>query len=425
MLRLVQLPLGSDAIEAVTAANPAEATFTALNMDPDSAAESFTFTGRTDVSFPVPYLTPASGTNTGLAFDLFPKGSPGDVSGIAPCWFDLCSTDIAADTNNFECLRIAKKAGGYAFIECAKGGTGTVRALALQPTTGNVIIAGTTDNGFKLEVNGTARVTGVFSLGTDSSAAGGFIFNAAAGNTRDIAFRSAGVNRWWFRVDGTAESGSDAGSDFQLTARTDAGGAIDSPISIVRAAGGTMTLSRPVSVSNSTASTSPTTGAFLVTGGAGVSGALYVGGTTLEVQSASTCLLRMKNVDTSMAVNQVYGSIEWEGSDASSNASGVRAKISALDTSATGATDVVFSNTTAASTTLNDRIRMVSTGSLLLGAQSALATNATAGFVYIPGGAGAPTGTPTSYTGLTALYVDQTNSKLYFFSGGAWRDAGP
>ena len=55
----------------------------------------------------------------------------------------------------------------------------------------------------------------------------------------------------------------------------------------------------------------------------------------------------------------------------------------------------------------------------------ATATNASNGFLYVPGCAGTPTGTPAAYTGRVPIVVDTTNNKLYFYSGGAWRDAGP
>ena len=55
----------------------------------------------------------------------------------------------------------------------------------------------------------------------------------------------------------------------------------------------------------------------------------------------------------------------------------------------------------------------------------ALATSATDGFLYVPTCAGTPTGTPTTQTGTAPLVVDSTNNKLYFYSGGQWRDAGP
>jgi hypothetical protein len=68
----------------------------------------------------------------------------------------------------------------------------------------------------------------------------------AAGNARDILFQSGTVNRWGIRANATAEGGSDAGSDFQLQAYTDAGALIDTPIAITRAAAGAMTFTRSI-----------------------------------------------------------------------------------------------------------------------------------------------------------------------------------
>jgi hypothetical protein len=53
------------------------------------------------------------------------------------------------------------------------------------------------------------------------------------------------------------------------------------------------------------------------------------------------------------------------------------------------------------------------------------ATTATDGFLYVPTCAGTPTGVPRTKTGFSPIVVDTTNNKLYFYSGGAWRDAGP
>jgi len=69
--------------------------------------------------------------------------------------------------------------------------------------------------------------------------------------------------------------------------------------------------------------------------------------------------------------------------------------------------------------------RITATGSFVAGAQAALATTATDGFLYVPTCAGTPTGTPTAITGMAPIVVNTTNNKLYFYSGGAWRDAGP
>lgn len=55
---------------------------------------------------------------------------------------------------------------------------------------------------------------------------------------------------------------------------------------------------------------------------------------------------------------------------------------------------------------------------------AALATNATKGFLMIPGGAGIPTGVPADIpTGQVPLYYDTTNNKLYAYNG-AWKASG-
>jgi len=71
------------------------------------------------------------------------------------------------------------------------------------------------------------------------------------------------------------------------------------------------------------------------------------------------------------------------------------------------------------------RVRALQSGSVLAGAGAALSTSATDGFLYVPTCAGTPTGIPTAQTGLAPIVINTTNNKLYFFSGGSWRDAGP
>jgi hypothetical protein len=70
-------------------------------------------------------------------------------------------------------------------------------------------------------------------------------------------------------------------------------------------------------------------------------------------------------------------------------------------------------------------MRVTSDSNIVAGASAALATTATNGFLYVPTCAGTPTGTPTAITGMAPIVVNTTNNKLYFYSGGAWRDAGP
>lgn len=76
-------------------------------------------------------------------------------------------------------------------------------------------------------------------------------------------------------------------------------------------------------------------------------------------------------------------------------------------------------------TTPTERMRVDSSGNVVAGGSVALATTATNGFLYVPTCAGTPTGTPNAITGMAPIVVNTTNNKLYFYSGGAWRDAGP
>jgi hypothetical protein len=70
------------------------------------------------------------------------------------------------------------------------------------------------------------------------------------------------------------------------------------------------------------------------------------------------------------------------------------------------------------------RVVITAAGNVSVGA-GAVATSATDGFLYVPTCAGTPTGTPTTVTGFAPIVVDTTNNKLYFYSTGVWRDAGP
>lgn len=73
-----------------------------------------------------------------------------------------------------------------------------------------------------------------------------------AGFTGGLNFLTAGSARWGIYVTEAAETGADAGSNFRIRARTDGGVLIDDPISIVRAAGGAITLSRALTLTNVT-----------------------------------------------------------------------------------------------------------------------------------------------------------------------------
>lgn len=305
-----------------------------------------------------------------------------------------------------------------------------------------------------LTYNGTTQLT----VGSGSGIAT-VVMDGGAGSERRFYFRTGGSDRWKILASSTAESGSNAGSDFVINARDDSGTSIDNAMTITRAANGAITLGSTrslvlgeatlirnrltvnegggtlpsvsgfqivaartaagnnavitviaaddgvsifnfgdtsnaaigafryshvtdsmafrtngatdrltissagvVNITATTASTTTGTGALTVGGGIGVAGAGYFGGTTLQVESGTTALLRMKNTDTTLSVSQEIGAIEWESSDASTDAAGVRARIVAVETAGNGKTDIVFYNTTNSSVTLTERLRLGDTG---------------------------------------------------------------
>jgi hypothetical protein len=68
-----------------------------------------------------------------------------------------------------------------------------------------------------------------------------------------------------------------------------------------------------------------------------------------------------------------------------------------------------------------ERLRINAAGSILVGT-AALATSATDEFLYIPSMAGAPSGTPTDHSNLSAMVHDTTNNRFYLYDhvSNAW-----
>lgn len=93
-----------------------------------------------------------------------------------------------------------------------------------------------------------------------------------------------------------------------------------------------------------------------------------------------------------------------------------------IDASVTGR-PYVFAKADTLGTAATDYLTITGGGGLVVGPQVALATNATDGFLYVPKSSGAPTGTPTAYTGKIPIEVDDTNNKIWAYVGGAWKYA--
>lgn len=98
-----------------------------------------------------------------------------------------------------------------------------------------------------LRVGGGATFNGNVRIAT-LGATDGLSISRPTSTVAGINFATAGSNRWGIYVTETAESGGDAGSNFRLRARTDAGVFLDDPMTIVRAAGGTIQFNRDVTL---------------------------------------------------------------------------------------------------------------------------------------------------------------------------------
>jgi len=99
--------------------------------------------------------------------------------------------------------------------------------------------------------NGISATTGAFSGVVTASPR--FDADGANGANRGLRILTNGAQRWLLRANTDTESGSNAGSNFALTAYDDAGNTIDSPLTIARVAGGAMTLNRPAVISGNLA----------------------------------------------------------------------------------------------------------------------------------------------------------------------------
>lgn len=254
---------------------------------------------------------------------------------------------------------------------------GTLTVSGATTLKGALSVGGATVLSSNLTVGGTLTVSGTTTLKGNVSVSATTVvignpttatiatLDAPAGSVSRLTLRTGTSDRWRFERTATAESGADAGSNAQLIACTDAGVAIDVPVVITRAALGVIELRRPLRLLD----------AISVSAAATLQG-------TLTVSGAAT----FKGTISTSAGATIGGTLS-----------------------------------VSAAATFKDAISVA--GNAAVG--TARSTDATTGFLYIPSCPGTPTGTPVSVTGAIPVIVDSTNNKLYFYSGGAWRDAGP
>lgn len=152
-------------------------------------------------------------------------------------------------------------------------------------------------------------------------------------------------------------------------------------------------------------------------------GVTYTNASTLYISSAPSAGTNV-TITNAFAINVASGASYFGGQVQGSAGTASAPTFSRFGDTNTG---MFFpaDDTLAISTAGTERMRITSTGNIVAGGSVALATTATDGFLYVPTCAGTPTGTPTTITGMAPIVINTTNNKLYFYSGGAWRDAGP
>ena len=127
-----------------------------------------------------------------------------------------------------------------------------------------------------------------------------------------------------------------------------------------------------------------------------------------------------------VSASDQLGAVEFQGDDGVQQRAAVRLLAQADGTPSAGVMPGRLNLQTATVGTATITTRMfIDSRANVVTAIAPTATNAQDGYLYVPTCAGTPTGTPRTMTGAAAIIVDTTNNKLYFYSGGAWRDAGP
>jgi hypothetical protein len=224
-----------------------------------------------------------------------------------------------------------------------------------------------------------------------------------SGRSRNVSFNTGSARRWLVQATTTAETGSNAGSDFRISSYDDADAAIDNPLTIIRAAGGAMTVARPLAVTSTTASTSTTTGSATFGGGIGVAGAINAGSASGFTYSGGSPVLTVtgNNGGTGRNVLQVTNT------DTSTGA----------NTSVTVTSGTVNGSMTSFNTTYATALYANSTafGNSMANGKTIISSSGTGGYIIFNQGAflnEVARFAPTSNNFLLGTTTDSSNGKL-------------
>lgn len=129
------------------------------------------------------------------------------------------------------------------------GNTSGVYSRSLRYQTGKLVYE--TSAGEAFGVSDTGDLSGA---GLSLSVTGGsqtlITINGDGGSARRIQMSSGGSARWFVQTNAVAESGGNAGSNFEIVRRSDAGANLGTPLSIARSSG-IVTLASPLTIGSS------------------------------------------------------------------------------------------------------------------------------------------------------------------------------
>lgn len=159
-------------------------------------------------------------TNGGRCFDTDFK-STDTLGTTSMTWaraLDMGAIGVDVQAYDADLSAIAGLAGTSGLLKKTAANTWTLDTTTYASTSSSNVFTANQDFG-----NGTAAVY--------------LDLNGIAGSDRALVFKTAGVTRWTFNTNTSAESGSNAGSNFELYRHTDAGAYIDTVMSCNRATG--------------------------------------------------------------------------------------------------------------------------------------------------------------------------------------------
>ena len=261
------------------------------------------------------------------------------TAGVAPCSIRFLTVGASSSTYSLDERMgitsdgnvqinesIVTNRNAKLFIK-GSGSTSATTSLLVRNSSGTDLLKIADDGNVGI---GTTTPIGILHL-YKSAAATRLAIDGDAGQNRLISYRTGGLQRFGLYVNNTAESGSNAGSDFAVRAYSDAGTLLSTPLFIKRSTGnigiGTTTPTLPFEVTQSVSgnvfaklqNTNAAGFGILLYGGSGAStytmqfadyngsggGRIYPDGIFIGAQSAPTARLQIQGSGSTSATTSL------------------------------------------------------------------------------------------------------------------------